>query len=158
VADVGDRAAVAISRSITRRKFLSRGMRAGLVTGVALSGPLAFFEGRAEAANCSKYGHVSTWGCTCASTPSCSGCSGGNCAGSLRKRCNYWTQPNSQSQYCWCSLTCCVGANHTGCYGYYTCCDCWTGGSGTCSQSGGHSTCICKSFVQTGCCDTLCRC
>jgi hypothetical protein len=58
------------------------------------------------------------------------------CCKGARPRCDYWTS----SPYCWCSYSCCLN-NY---YGYYSCCDCWTGGSGNCEQSGGTSPCVCK--------------
>ena len=145
--DVEERLASGFGRLITRRRMLRNAMRGGLVLGGALAAPLSLFEGRAYAAGCSYYGHVSNWGCYCAGTASCgsSRCgSAGGCVSPARKRCTYWTQPEGTGNYCWCSLTCTYTAPL---YGYYTCCDCWTGGSGSCSQSGGASPCICKRFV-----------
>lgn len=140
-----ERLAVGFNRLVTRRRLLRNAMRGGLVVGGALSAPLALFQGRAQAAGCSYYGRVSTWGCYCAPTPSCSASrctSVGGCSSPARKRCDYWRQPEASGNYCWCSLTCTFGAL----YGYYNCCDCWTGGSGSCSQSGGASRCVCKDF------------
>jgi hypothetical protein len=156
VADLGDLVLVRMSRSITRRKFLMRAMRGGLVVGAALSGPLTFMTGRADAAVCSANGTVTTWGKTCnTGTPSCSGCSDGKCVSPLRKRCTYWKQGNVEDgQYCWCSTTGCAGS----CRGYYTCCDCWSGGSGGCGTAGGGTSCACKEFHAVGCCTIPCAC
>lgn len=132
-------------RLVSRRRLFRNALRGGLVVGGALAAPLGLFEGRAQAAGCSVYGHVSTWGCFCAGTASCgaSRCTAsGGCSG-VRKRCTFWTQGEASTNYCWCSLTCNQGGQLLG---YYTCCDCWTGGSGSCSQSGGSSPCICKDF------------
>jgi hypothetical protein len=130
--------ASAIRRGIERSEFLKRS--AAVIVGGSTAVAM-FFKSptQAYASNCSVYGTVSTWGCFCASTPTCSGCSNGNCAGSLRKRCTYWTTPNSEGNYCWCSLPCYQGSFQV----RYVCCDCWTGGSGGCSS--GSGTCVCKT-------------
>lgn len=143
-----ERLTSAFGRLVSRRRLFRNTMRGSLIVGGALAGPFGLFVGRAEAAGCSTYGSVGTWGCFCANTASCGSgrCTDtGGCGGSgARKRCNYWTQPEASSNYCWCSLYCTQGGQL---YGYYTCCDCWTGGSGNCSQSGGSSPCVCKRFV-----------
>jgi hypothetical protein len=152
-----DDAVVQVGRGINRRRFLRGAMRAGLVVGGSLAAPVFLGQQRAWAANCSVYGPTDprqVWGTVCASTQGCgsSNCSNGNCDG-IRRRCNYWSSPNTQGNFCWCSRKHCRDANL---YGYYTCCDCWLGGSGDCSV--GTGPCICKQFHCTGCCNGPCPC
>jgi hypothetical protein len=157
MSDLGERIAVGLSRTVSRRSFLERLMRGGLVTGVIVASSLEFMMGTAEAANCSANGvdTVDGWGDQCkTSTPSCGSvggtCSSGKCSGSTRKRCSFWTVGNSNDgQYCWCSTTGC----HSGMKGHYTCCDCWAGGhSGGCGTANGDTACACKQFHQTSTC------
>lgn len=137
-----DRVAHRIHRTVTRREFIQRATRWGLFTGIALAAPFTIFQGRAWAGTCGPGGVVGTYGCLCASTQSCSSCSTSGCGASLRPRCNAWTTPNPQGNYCWCSLTCCTGGKR----GFYACCDCWQGGSGDCGVSGGSTACVCKHY------------
>lgn len=139
----------AVTRGLTRRRVFQRGARMALVAGGAMASPLAFFTGTAEASNCGIYGEVGTWGCYCASTQRCGGnkCCNGNCCSPLRRRCTYWTMENNNGQMCWCSLTC-TYPGMGGVRGRYHCCDCWTGGSGSCSQANGGEACICAQFAQ----------
>lgn len=153
-----DKLAVGFSRAVTRRTFLQRAGRTALGVGVATFAPLTIFQGRAEGAVCGPGGVVGSWGCSCAPTLTCptGTCSNGNCSG-IRKRCTYWTTPNSQGNYCWCSLTCCNACNGKG---YHTCCDCWNGG-GTkgCGIADNQAKCVCKTYVHVGCCSggTCCQ-
>jgi hypothetical protein len=137
---LGDRAAIRFSRAITRRRLLQRGALVAASTGVA-TGFRLLRPHAAEAQQCSFT--VSTWGCYCASTPSCGSarcCYTGTgdmatedrCCGGATRRGNYWTS----SPHCWCSLTCC----RSGLYGFYSCCDCWKYGNP------GYSPCVCKGF------------
>jgi hypothetical protein len=133
-------------RLVSRRRLFRNALRGGLVVGGALASPLVLFEGRAYATQCTQVGHISTWGCNCASTPTCSASrctTAGGCSSPARRRCDYWGAAEPGGNYCWCSLTCNRGG---GFVGYYVCCDCWTGGSGGCSAAGGSSRCICKHF------------
>jgi hypothetical protein len=113
-------------------------MRWGLAAGTALSATWKF-TGEAYAANCSYYGIYNRWGCNCAPTGRCSSsiCSSGNCT-SGHRRCDYWTQPNSQGQYCWCSNRCYSGST----LGHYTCCDCYTTSGSGCNRSATHCICV----------------
>lgn len=142
--DLDARIAETVHRAITRRTFLQRAMRWGLVAGVALSSPFTLFQGRAAAGSCSPGGVISTYGCLCADTQGCAGCNTNGCAGSLRERCNAWETPDVNGQYCWCSLVCCNGGNR----GFYSCCDCWSGGTddGHCLHAHGGTACVCKHF------------
>lgn len=149
--DLGDRLAAATSRGITRRKMLRRSAEAAVATGILVSSPFTFFQRKAAASTCSVYGQVGTFGCNCASdTSTCAAgsCSSGNCVSPARKRCNYWTTGESGSgNFCWCSLTCCHGGFERA---YYTCCDCWAGGSGACGS--GTNPCVCKQYTPVGAC------
>jgi hypothetical protein len=151
VTELEDRIVRGFSQSITRRRLLERTMRGGLVAGAALASPMAFFTAKAQGATCGVYGFVNTWGCFCASTPTCSSghCCDGECCGGYRKRCDYWTQADASGGYCWCSQQCCHNLN----WGWYTCCDCWTGSTGSCGSANGQSKCVCKQFH---CTDTCC--
>jgi hypothetical protein len=143
-----DRLAMGFSRLVTRRTLLRRALRVAAGGAAAASAGLAF-PGRAQAIPHCSFA-VGTWGCYCASTPSCGGskccATGGSnpdaadtCCGGAQRRCNYWTS----SPYCWCSRTCCIGGRH----GYYSCCDCWKyGQSGGCGS--GNTKCICKGRVD----------
>lgn len=129
-----DRIAVGFSRAVTRRTFLQRTMRTAIAVGTAGSAALVFSE-TAMAGGCNPGGHVSTWGCTCASTPSCGG---RTCAATNdRGRCDQWSSP-----YCWCSLTC---SSPFG-YRFWSCCDCWTNGGSSCgcASACGGSACVAK--------------
>lgn len=140
---------------VTRRSFLQKTLRWGLVAGTTLS-TLVLEGGRASAATCSVVGMVPNFGNQCeTSTPPCdavhaSHCNNGNCANTARPRCDYWGpqgtggpggEPNGQ--YCWCSTIGC----HNGFKGHWTCCDCWDGpGSGVCGNKNGDISCACKQF------------
>lgn len=136
--ELEDQLASGFSRAVTRSKFVRTVMRTALVAGTAASGGL-LFSNTARAGSCGA-GVVGTWGCFCAGTATCPG--GGTDCGSHRRRCDYW--PNSP--YCWCSLTCCY-ANGSG---FYSCCDCWNGGSGGCLTAGGGTKCVAKHFHFIG--------
>jgi hypothetical protein len=137
--DLDDRFVSHLRQAISRRRLLQRAMTWSLASGIALGTSLEFAS-TAEAGNCSYYGIVGTWGCTCASTANCPSCSSGNCL-SGHKRCTYWTHANSAGQYCWCSNRCYNGST----LGHYTCCDCWTSSSSSCGHQSG-SPCICRQW------------
>ncbi len=148
ISETEDKITRALTHGITRRTVFQRSARAALVVGGALAAPMALFTGKATASNCGIYGEVGTWGCYCApETPRCGGnlCCNGNCCSPLRRRCTYWTQENNNGQMCWCSLTC----NYSGTVGRYHCCDCWTGGSGGCTEANGASKCLCAQFAAS---------
>lgn len=132
--DLGDRMTTAFSRAVTRRRVLQNTLRGALATGAAMSTSLAL-PGLARANHRCTI-HVSTWGCYCASTPFCgdSKCYYDVCTSGAQSRCNYW----GSAPYCWCSQRCTLG-----CYGLYSCCDCWKYGQGS-SCSTGNTACICK--------------
>ena len=143
-----DRIAMGFSRMVTRRTLLRRSLRLAAVSAAATSAGLAFPRRAGAVPQCTFT--VGTWGCYCASTPSCGGnkcCATGgsvpdaadHCCGGAQRRCNYWTS----SPYCWCSRHCCVGGWH----GWYSCCDCWKyGNNGSCSS--GDTKCICKGRLN----------
>lgn len=137
---VDDQIAASFSRAVTRRRFLQRAMGATLVFGTSASAA-GLFAKSARAGACG-VGHVATWGCFCASTQTCPG-GNADCAG-LRRRCDAWTT----FPYCWCSLVCCIGSGR----GYYSCCDCWTAGSGGCGCACGGAPCIAKHRHITAIC------
>lgn len=140
--DVGDTFTSAVAKALNRRQVLQNTMRAVLAAGMGTS--LAAFGpvGDASAATCG-VGAVARWGCSCAGTQSCSGCSNGYCSGTLRPRCTDWPL-GSSGNACWCSLTCDYSCTR----GYYSCCDCWTGGSGGCGS--GTGACICRQYHSVG--------
>jgi hypothetical protein len=142
------RIARALARSITRRTAFQRAARAGLVVGGVMAAPLAFFEGTASAAYCGPGGNTEAWGCECnPSTPNCGNCTGvGNCGAGIRVRCNYWVPPNADNNHCWCTVVCNYGG---GVIGYKSCCDCWLGNTGTCSEQRSDAPCICGSFMPS---------
>lgn len=143
------RFAEALHGAVTRRSFIEKGLRWGLVVGGSSAAWLAAMTGKAEAANCSFTGHVDNWGTSCASTPKCGsancqpdgGCGGGS---GIRKRCNYWVvATGDDNNYCWCSKKSCRNGEH----GWYLCCDCWQGpGGGGCGAQNGDDPCICKTW------------
>jgi len=135
-----DRIVIGFSRMITRKTLLSRAARGVLAFGAAASTSL-WFADVASAWTCSPGGPVGTWGNYCAGTASCPSCNSDNsCTG--RQRCTYW----GSSPYCWCSLTSCINTYES----FYSCCDCWNGGSGDCATAGGGTKCTCKQLVRTG--------
>lgn len=142
-----DTIAEAFTRTVTRRTLLRRGMRWSLGAGVALSTAWGTTS-TAKAAGCGG-GGITTSSCYCEPTI---GCGAGKCCfdtanaccGGAVPRCDAWTS----IPYCWCSKTCCIGQFT----GYYSCCDCWQSGSGSCSQSGGRVACICGHRHITGSC------
>jgi hypothetical protein len=152
---IDNRVAVAFSRVVTRRTLLRRGMivAAGSAAAVAGFPRRAFGWGGVGGPGRCTF-HVNTWGCHCASTPSCGKrhcCdTSGNlfvydkCCGSADPRCNYW----GQSPHCWCSRTCCLN----GTKGYFSCCDCWKYGNSGGSCRHGSVKCICKGHVNLGNC------
>jgi hypothetical protein len=147
--DVGDRIAIGVSRVMTRRRFFGNTLRTSLALGGALATPWVMFDQRrAEAASCGPTKQYSR-PCDCASTAACPSvnCYDGGCNG-IRKRCNAWTSADSTGNYCWCSPQCCYSCVR----GYYVCCDCWTGGSGSCAT--GSGACICSKLVYASakCC------
>jgi hypothetical protein len=147
MSNVDDRIAEGFRRTISRRALLSKAMRMTFVVGAGTAGAL-WQADVASAANCGYYGHCGTGGCGygCVCNPQrawCgfSGCSNGNCAGgTYRPRCDAWHNANNEGNYCWCSDTCYNGST----LGFYTCCDCWSGGSGGCGS--GTSKCLCPQF------------
>ena len=135
-----DEAVTSWARRLTRRRFISRGALVLVGAGTVLAHPLSMFRPDAASAFTGCDFIADTWGCYCAGTAGCGSCSGEGCSG--RKRCNYWTGAGSNGNYCWCSSVCYNGSL----LGYYSCCDCWSGGSGGCSTSGGGSACICRTW------------
>lgn len=138
--------ASAVRRSSTRHGFLAKALRLTVASTVAGGYVLSRPE-PANAANCSYYGVSGAWGCECnLDRAACGGsiCSNGNCAPNY-KRCDYWTQANSQGQYCWCSNTCYNGSM----LGYFTCCDCYTTSGSGCDRSA--TKCVCPQFHCTNC-------
>ena len=149
------RLAEALHGVVTRRAFIEKSVRWGLVVGGSTAAWIGAMTGEAKAANCSYYGHVSTWGTDCASTARCGpqhcqpdgGCGVGT---GTRKRCNYWTVPSGDdNNYCWCSQKSCRGGEH----GWFLCCDCWQGpGGGACQNQNGDAPCICRKWRTDGPC------
>ncbi len=137
--------AVRMSRAITRRHFLERGMRTGLVVGMSASA-VVLRAWSAEGANCGTYGMPGTWKDVCNPQRVRCGtmnCNDGNCVNGARRRCDYWFNgPNVTGKYCWCSDTAC----HGGVLGHYTCCDCWLGTTGNCDQANGDAKCLCQQL------------
>lgn len=133
ITDHEDRVAVLFSRAITRSRFLQKGLRYGVALGAATTGTL--FGARVARAGSCGVGVRSDWGCYCASTMTCPG-GPADCAPDFRRRCTRWTS----FPYCWCSLTCCYPFG----FGYYSCCDCWTGGSGDCGTPSSGEPCVAK--------------
>ena len=137
----------AVRSTSTRRGLLARAMR--WTVGLSAASVGLGVTSTADAANCSYYGHTSTWGCSCNSaTADCPGSicgSNGNPASGYR-RCDYWTQPNSEGEYCWCSSSCYWGTQ----LGYFTCCDGFTTSGSSCSRSGTH--CLCPEWHCTSGC------
>jgi hypothetical protein len=135
--DLDDQLVVSVSRAITRRRFLSKTMKASIALGAALSQYL-YVTGKASAVTCA---HNHGYGCYCNSaTPTCSQyqsgwcVNGDSCPSAFYWRCDGWTT----SPYCWCSDNCLIGSHN----GYYNCCDCWYLGQRTdCTQ--GANPCIC---------------
>jgi hypothetical protein len=148
-ADIEERLARSFARAVTRRKMFSRAMRTGLVVGGALAAPSVLFAGKAEAAPGCAGNYLGI--CECAQeTPNCgelgAACTAGgacNPSSGLRVRCSYWTVADEQGQYCWCGAHCNYGG---GVQGHRVCCDCWKGGSGSCSNNSG-TKCLCASWV-----------
>ena len=130
-----DRLVMAFSRAVTRRTVIRRAFAAALGGSAAVATSLRF-PGVASA-NHSCTLHVSTWGCYCASTPFCGDalCYYDECVGTAAPRCTYW----STFPYCWCSERCTLG-----CYGIYSCCDCWKYGQYGQGCGTGNTACICK--------------
>lgn len=140
-----DRMSVGFSRAVTRRTFLQKTMRWGVVAGGTLAG-VVYRSRPAAAASCQPGGAVSDWGCYCAGTIPCGSdrCTspGNTCTGGAEPRCTYWSSP-----YCWCSLNCCIKPI----YGRFSCCDCWKyGDNGSCLS--GNTRCICKFRVTVSTC------
>lgn len=142
------RVAHALHGVASRRTFISRSMRWMLGTGMVVRALTD--TATADAANCSYYGHIGTWGNTCnPGTPTCLGgqCDGNGNAKAGYKRCDAWTHANSEGQYCWCSNNSYWGTQ----LGYFTCCDAYTTSGSLCNRSGTH--CICPQWhcISGGC-------